>query len=56
MKLKPSREPTIYVSKKLLYLNVDFKGDTLADILKKKIYNATKTSFLKANLEIVFVS
>ncbi|CAH8827771.1 unnamed protein product, partial [Trichobilharzia szidati] len=44
------------MSKKMPYINVAFKGDLLAAILKRKISNALKATFSAPTLRLIFPS
>ena len=56
IKPKTYKEQPISVQKKMVYMNVAFKGDLLADTLKKRISTALKRTFFAATLRLIFSS
>nr|CAH8866400.1 unnamed protein product [Trichobilharzia regenti] len=56
MKPKPKREECDSAPKKTLYLNLNFKGDLAADILKRRISSSLKKTFPAATLRVTFSS
>ncbi|CAH8586727.1 unnamed protein product [Schistosoma guineensis] len=56
MKPKMPKPRTTTVEKKIFYMNIDFKGDRAAYILKRRISDSLKRTFFAATLQILFSS
>ncbi|CAH8866287.1 unnamed protein product [Trichobilharzia szidati] len=56
IKQKIQKQETASVPKKILYMNLDFKGDLLSDVLRRRISTSLRRTFFAVTLRVVFSS
>lgn len=54
IKSKPPKTQTTSVEKRMVYMNIDFNGDRITNVLRRRISESLTRMFITATLQIVF--